>query len=399
MRLDDTKKLFIGQIAVGLCSLIATVFIARYVGPAMFGFCASSILIASVILDLIDFGSCSWSARELANGGISKRQYLEIMRKQTRKALLITTLAPFLILFSPSNFEMVFLFLFYPALWLRTNYIQQFLIVHERIKEAISLQLLERLFWLIYIMASVLEVDKITIFVIPILLGLLVHGLLGTKLIMNEKESSGEGFNDTENTDNNFSNLKNFGLISVISNIGNLDGAVVATASTLAESGNYNLAVRFRNPIQLSFQVFSARLRPVAARKNKIEIATLFRSNQTFLVYGILGIIVLSAFAYKAATVLFGDSFVGLNLVLSMGLLCSIPNGISVICASFLISAGFEDFIAKASLNYVFASLTGIGIAAYFFGSFGAIFFSLMTGILLSMILVKKSLKEFSILI
>ena len=326
MRLDDTKKLFIGQIAVGLCSLIATVFIARYVGPAMFGFCASSILIASVILDLIDFGSCSWSARELANGGISKRQYLEIMRKQTRKALLITTLAPFLILFSPPNFEMVFLFLFYPALWLRTNYIQQFLIVHERIKEAISLQLLERLFWLIYIMASVLEVDKITIFVIPILLGLLVHGLLGTKLIMNEKESSGEGFNDTENTDNNFSNLKNFGLISVISNIGNLDGAVVATASTLAESGNYNLAVRFRNPIQLSFQVFSARLRPVAARKNKIEIATLFRSNQTFLVYGSLGIIVLSAFAYKAATVLFGDSFVGLNLVLSMGLLCSIPN-------------------------------------------------------------------------
>jgi O-antigen/teichoic acid export membrane protein len=293
---------------------------------------------------------------------------------------------------------MVFLFLFYPALWLRTNYIQQFLIVHERIKEAILLQLLERLFWLIYIVASVLEVDKITTFVIPILLGLLVHGLLGTKLIMNKKENSEEGFNDTENTDNKFSNLKNFGLISVISNVGNLDGAVVATVSTLAESGNYNLAVRFRNPIQLSFQVFSARLRPVAARKNKIEIATLFRSNLTFLVFGILGIIVLSAFAYEGAIVLFGDSFVGLNMVLSMGLLCSIPNGICVICGSFLTSVGFEDFMAKATLYYVFASLSGIAIAAYLFGSFGAIFSSLITGILLSMILVKKSLKEFFML-
>lgn len=396
MKIDDTKRLFVGQIVVGIFGLIGTIFIARYVGPAMFGFCASSILIASVVLDLIDFGSCSWSARELASGGISRYRYIEIMRKQTSKAFLITALTPIFFLFYPSKFEPGFLFLFYPALWLRTNYIQQFLIVYEKINQAIFLQLLERFFWLFYIMAGFLGLNEITTFVVPILTGLLAHGFLGTKLISQDGLNANEDFRNVRIKVSHYPRIKNFGIISVISDIGNLDGAVVAKVSSLSESGNYNLALRFRNPLQLSFQVFSTRLRPIAARKNKAEIRNFFKENQNFLAFGVLGIVVLSILAYKGAIFLFGDSFSGLNEVLAAGILCSIPNGIGAVCGSFITSVGLEKFIAKATVYYVFTNLIGIGVSAYFLGSFGAVLSSLICGVLLSLILLKKSFREFS---
>ena len=396
MKLDDTKRLFIGQIVVGIVSLTGTIFIARYAGPALFGFCASAILIASVVLDFVDFGSCSWSARELASGGISRHRYILIMKRQTKKAFLIFALTPIFFLFSPSKFDPGFLFLFYPALWLRTNYVQQFLIVIEKINQAIFLQLLDRSFWLFYILAGFLDLNEITTFAVPILTGLLVHGFIGNRLIHRENLSAKEDSINVRSENSHYSQIKSFGMISVISNIGNLDGALVGRVSSLSESGIYNLTLRFRNPLQLTFQVLSSRLRPIAARKKKVEISIFFQDNQYFLTLGVLGIALLSVLACKGAVLLFGDSFIGLNEVLAVGMLCSIPSGLGLICGSFLTSVGCEKFMAKATAYYVFASLIGIGFAAKFWGSLGAVLSLLILTMILSIILVSKSFKEFN---
>jgi hypothetical protein len=121
LKLSDTKVIFLGQIGAGTLSLIATIFIARYTGPTIFGVCASIILVFSVILDAIDFGACSWASRELSKKSISLFQYHQIMKFKTRLALLPILFLPLINILIDVNTLTSALFLLYQFLWILTN--------------------------------------------------------------------------------------------------------------------------------------------------------------------------------------------------------------------------------------------------------------------------------------
>jgi O-antigen/teichoic acid export membrane protein len=396
LAIDDTKRLFLGQLATGAISLLSTIVIARYVGAESFGFCTSLVLLTSVVLDLIDFGTCSWAARGLASGKLSTFQYLSIMRFKVRLSLLPVLFIPLFILIGIGSSKMAFLFLFYPALWLQTNYIQQFLIAKSKVNKAILLQVVERCFWLLYLPASYFGLNETLSFIFPILLGLIAHGYLGRiELLRMFGMESGEERVVAFSVAHGYSVTKNFGLTAVVSDLGNLDGFVIAKVASLAESGTYNLAMRFRNPMQMSFQAFATKLRPIAARGNRDEIANLFRTNLTFNFAGIFSILLLSTLAYFAAEDLFGETYAGLNAILALGVASAIPCGIGVISSNFLNSIGQDSFVSKMSITQALTSLCGVALTAKYFGGSGAMLFIFTLVTISSLALTVKSIKIF----
>ena len=394
--MDDTRRLFGAQIVSATISLVTTVVVARYVGAEAFGFCASMILIASVVLDVFDFGTCSWASRELAANKLSPVQYLKIMQRKLRFTLSLILLTPILLYIVPQTYSMSFLFVFYPVLWLQTNYVQNYLIVRSRISSAIALQLIERSTWLLYIPASFFSVEKITSYVLPILLGLAIHGFFGMMIIFNDvKKIHIDKDTDSIIMKSGYKTTKNFGTVSIVSDIGNLDGVLVAQLSSLAEAGNYNLAVRFRNPSLMSFQAFATRMRPIAATRKKSEIKKLFKDNFRFNLAGVLSILLIAILCLFSNDIIFGDSFVAVNIILAITVLSAIPTGISVICGSFLNSVGSDSFVAKSTIIYTVTGLMGTGISAFYSGSLGAVLFNICHASIICGVFVSKSRAEY----
>ncbi len=393
MIIDDTRRLFFGQIFTASISLLTTIWIARYTGASLFGYCVSFLLVLSVILDFLDFGSCSWAARELAKGEICSLRYRSIMQRKVKICLSLILLAPLFFFFSPSDGKFTFLFLIYPALWLKTNYIQQFLVVRSQVRRAVRLQINERLVWLLYLPLSYYSVDPVMSFILPIILGLLAHGFYGHRAISQEIEiqvASG-GKREHCSTQYGFTETKNFGITSVVSDVANLDSVVIANVASLSESGIYSLSARFKVPLLMGAQAFAMKLRPVAAKLNREDIGVLVRENKNFMFSNIALILFGSFCAIFFAERIFGSSYNGLNTVFAISIITAIPNGIILVSSSFLSSIGQEQFIAKVTIVSVMSALAGVAFSATVASSMGAVLFLLIQGTLISIILVRKS--------
>jgi O-antigen/teichoic acid export membrane protein len=373
LKINDTKLIFLGQIVAGILSLIATIFLARYTGPTVFGICASIILVFSVILDLIDFGACSWASRELASKSISLFQYYQIMKFKTRLALLPVFVLPISIRLIEVSPLTIALFLLYPFLWLRTNYIQQYLLASFKIGWSIRLQILERSFWLMVIPMSIFSIDKLIVYILPITLGLITHYLMGNRILKKEITLV-NNFKETKISNLNFKS-KHFGINSVLSDMNNLDGAIIAKISTFVESGNYNLAQRFRVPLMYAYQAIATKLRIIAASKIRNDIAGVLKDNFHFFVTATLGIAFLSILNIFYAESIFGDSYKGLNQVMCIGVLTAIPSGIGLIASSFLSAVNNEKTVAVVAIISASVSLSGVALMARSYGSLGAVIY------------------------
>jgi O-antigen/teichoic acid export membrane protein len=261
---------------------------------------------------------------------------------------------------------------------------------------AIALQLIERITWLFYIPAIFFGLEKIATYVLPILLGLAIHGFFGTFIIVNDMK---ERLNHADLNSNvvkaGYITTKDFGMVSIVSDIGNLDGVLVAQLSSFSEAGNYNLAVRFRNPALMSFQAFATRMRPVVAKREKSEIRKLFKDNFRFNSAGVFSLLLLAILCSFSSGSIFGDSFVDVNILLAITILSAIPTGFSIICGSFLNSVGSESFVAKSTIIYTVTGLTGTGISAFYSGSLGAVIFNLTHSSIICGVFASKSLAEY----
>ncbi len=368
--LSDTRLLFLGQLLAGLLSLIATIVTARYCGPTVLAFCMLTVLVLSVGLDVIDFGACSWSSRELAAGRISVSKYLHIMHRKSSHNLIYVFVGPLVYFLFPQSGWAILIVGIYPALWVRTNYIQQFLIVKEQIFLAVRLQIIERAVWLLIIPFQMLNINRWAAYIVPILTGLILHNFLGTRAISMFRVGQS---NITELDGSLFQKSKYIGFMSVITDVSSLDTLIVARLSSLQSAASYGLAQRFRAPLLLGFTSFAKKLFPIAAAKNRSTIRALYKQEKNFLLLNYIFLFSTSIFFYIFGESIFGYEFQSINLILALGVLVAIPSSFVEIASSFLVATGSEHKVSKLYLISIPLTLLSVGITAQFQNVIGSV--------------------------
>jgi O-antigen/teichoic acid export membrane protein len=353
------------------------------------------ILFLSVGLDIFDFGACSWSARELAARRITSSDYIRVMRKKSGLNLSFILVGPLIYaIFAQAHFAILVIG-FYPFLWIRTNYIQQFLMVRNQISTAIKLQVIERFMWLLIILFEELQIDEWAAYIYPIIIGLFFHNFLGSMAL---SRFSNDDARISGLSRSVLQKSKHFGAVSVVSDILNLDTFLVAKFSSIEDSANFGVTQRFRNPLLLGLNSFSIRLKPIASTGDRNSIRRLFMEERTFLILNYLAILSFSALMYFLGNGLFGAEFPHINVVLALGVLVAVPLSINVISSGFLMSLGSEKSVMKITLVSVPLTLTLVSFMGYFFGAVGSIFSVLTVNIFSSCIFLYLSLKSWSIL-
>jgi len=391
--MSATVILVSGQLISGTLSLSATIFMARFCGPVVFGFCAISILALGVLQDIVDFGMSSYAARELASARISSREFIDIRNGKNQLSLAILVLWPVLAVIMPTrSIFSAFLICLYPVCWLRTNYIQQHLIAIGDISNSVKLQIVERLTWNTVVIFHFLHFDPYLVYISPIILGLVTHGTFG-EIILRGRFGPFNSIKSSHALDSLSS--RHFGIVSILSDANNLDSIIVAKFSTLFESSKYSLAGRFRSPLTIVFQSIATHLRPVAASKDRSKISRAVKQDAPIAVGGVLMVAFLSFSLYENSERIFGSSYAGVGSVLLIVTLCAIPLGISSIAATFLSAVGEEKFVSRLSICTIPANIVLLIYTSNKHGAFGAAIGVLLVNVALAILYSFQSWKAY----
>jgi O-antigen/teichoic acid export membrane protein len=392
VKIGGSKQIFLGQLLASLFSLIAVAITAKYVGPEIFAFCSIAVTIQILYMSLVDFGACSWAARELASNNISDKIFIDVMNAKARLNMLPTFISPLIYNLLPEKYSWVALLCFYPLLWNYYNFIQQFLIVKGHFDKSIRLVIIERFCWFMIVPLQSLDADLSFSFVFPIISGLLVHGVIGRTYLKKIGDIS-----DSKVVMRNieiFRESRHFGFISFYAVFSRFDGMVVAYFTDLSNSGSYIMAHRFRTPLTLIFQSFSTRIKPIAAKKDPKLIKDAFSTDISFIVFGIVGNVFFSILLFLGSDQFLGSSFENVGLIVFIGTLTSIPLGITLVASSILSAMHFEKLMALIHGYYAFFLIGGVSIFAYFHGALGAVFWVFTQALVVSVLLSRKLFRE-----
>jgi O-antigen/teichoic acid export membrane protein len=380
MRCSGSRIILIGQVVAGVMSFLALAVTVNYVGARVFGFCSIFILILNIAITLVDFGACSWASREYAAQNISLGTFKNVMLSKTKLNLLFVLVIPVFFTESLREFKFAFLLLFYPMLWNRSNYIQQFLLARNLTGESVFLILIDRACWLLIIPMSVINLDRTLAFTLPITVGLLLQNIFFSMFMSRKRFSDGDVLYYKQTALFRFS--KKFGTIGASGVISNFDGFLVAWISSIAESSSYLLAQRFRNPLTIVFTSISMHLRPIAAKRDTASTRAALRSDVKLMAFSVLSTLVFASLVLIFSGELLGPEFKGASMILFFGVITSIPLGTLILTSSLLSSMGVESYVAKVNSIYSIKILLGVTFGTLFFGSLGAV----LTGLLITLI-------------
>jgi len=255
----------------------------------------------------------------------------------------------------------------YPILWVRTNYIQQFLMVKDQTALAVRFQIMERLTWLLVLPMQYLNFDKWVTYILPIIFGLIVHNFLGKRALI---KYSAHLSMTSESICGLTRKSKHIGLAGVITDVSNLDTLIVARFASINDSASYGLSQRFRGPLMLGFNSFGTRLRLIAASRDTESIRSLFKQELSFLIVNYLGLVLVSFFLYLFGENIFGSKFPNINVLLAIGVLTTIPFSIIAVASSFLVATGFERIASRVFTGSVPFTLISVSISSHFQGVF-----------------------------
>jgi O-antigen/teichoic acid export membrane protein len=267
------------------------------------------------------------------------------MWSKTKLNLFFAILIPVFFIEPLWEYRFAFLLFLYPALWNRSNYIQQFLLASNMIRESAVLVIVDRTCWLLIVPMSVLKFDKILAFAFPIVVGLTLQNILFHVTLFREKLEVGETFDFNQLKLFDFS--RHFGAISITSVISNFDGVLVATVSSIADSSNFLLAQRFRLPLTIVFSSIAMRLRPIAASKNVTSIKNALGYDAKLMLLSVISTFGIAFFLLEFSEMFLGQDFKDSGLILFFGVIGSIPLGVGILASSLLSSMGEEKFVAK----------------------------------------------------
>ncbi len=386
----DTKLILFTQLINAAIALVFTLSVAKYGFARDFGFCVITIFALSVLLDVVDFGACSKYSRELAGRKITKRQYFAVMNRKSLALCMCVPVIIFILLYTKQNTSSALLFSLYPIFWTRQNYIQQYLVTKGLIHPSLQLQLADRLCWFCAIPFVLLNFDYNHAYVIPILLGLVLHNIWGTLAVRRDDVSWNDLFSVRSSK---VSDTRHFGLLSVMSDLANMDMAVVARYADSAGAGTYALSQRFRTPITMVFQSIITQLKPLTAARESYQIRQLFRSEFPLLLSGIAALFIAALIFRIYAVDIFGTSYESIDVVLPVGILIGVPSGAVAIASAFLASAGHERRVSILTSSWVFLMLFCLAVFTSMFGVLGAIFTIFALHVILATIFLSMSAK------
>jgi len=394
VNLGNTELLILGQLGSGVISFIAVILVARYCGASVFGYCTILVSVLSVLLDLVDFGGANWASRELSASRISATRFWEISFAKSKLSLSYVLLIPLLIFLNEDiGVVAAILFTLFPFTWLRSNYIQQFLIVNQHVVKAVLLQLVERLCWLTIMLCAYLELDLYFSYIAPVVLG------LGGHIVVGDAISRRRQFYRMTFRLFTFEDLRmhmifrHFGISSVLTDASSLDSLIVARFASLTDSGNYVLANRIRNPLTMVPQAIASNLKPIAAKRDNKLLSKFTNENWKLFLMNSIGVLGFALVMLFYADNIFGSTFVGVNLILFVGSLTAIPSGIVVVLSAFLAFSGREVLISRMHLLLVPLNLSSAGLMAFYFGAIGSIFSILIIQLLSLVFLLFVALK------
>ena len=376
MRSRGSKLIILGQVFAGLTSLVALTVCANYVGAKVFGFCSVLILVLNIAITLMDFGACSWASREYAAHRMSVGTFKNVMWSKTKLNMCIAILAPLFFLDNMNEFKFAVILLVYPVLWNRSNYLQQYLLARNQVRESVSLVLLDRTCWLLIIPLSFHNVDESLAFATPIIVGLILQSLFFKKLLTQNEVNEGEIVYYNQKA--LFGVSKHFGTISTSGVISNFDGVLVASLSSISESSSFLLAQRFRNPMTIVFTSIAMRVRPIAASKDVQSIKSTLKEDSKLMAVSIFSTLGIAVFLLEFSEYFLGPEFKGSGPVIFFGVVASIPMGALLLSSSILSAMGAEKFVAKTNSSYSLIILLGVSIGTFVDGSFGAVLSALL---------------------
>ena len=366
----DTKLILFTQLINAAIALVFTLTMAKYGLAREFGFCVITIFALSVLLDVVDFGACSKYSRELAGKKITNRQYFAVMNRKSLALCMCMPVIIFILLYSNQSISSAVLFSLYPIFWARQNYIQQYLVTKGLMHPSLRLQLADRLCWFFAIPFGLLNFGYNHAYVIPILLGLVLHNVWGTLAVRCDDVSWDEFFTVRSSR---VSDTRHFGVLSVMSDLANMDIAVVARYADSAGAGTYTLAQRFRTPITMVFQSIVTQLKPITAARESSQIRQLFRSEFPLLLSGVAALFFAALISRIYAVDIFGTSYESIEVVLPVGILIGVPSGAVAITSAFLAAAGHERRVSILTSSWVFLMLSCLAVFTSMFGVLGAI--------------------------
>ena len=397
---NASNKLAIGQIFSIVFSGVGTFAAARICGSGDFGIVLIGLSILSIGVDFADFGGCAWSSREISRRAISLRDYLDFMKS---KIILLILLWPLWILLGrflfSSFFDLCIIYL-YPILWLQTSYFQAIVLHYKEVKLSIVGILLERFCWILVVPLAILGLDGRSSFILSIIIGLVAHVIVFWLFIL--KQVPDYDFFKFDKFKYLYSKKHgNLGIISATSDFAILDTWLVSKFSTLSESGVYGLALRFRNPFQLSANIVGSRLKPVLARRDFLEARIVISESRNLIVFNILGLIFVTFGSFLVLPLILPFGFENLKFAFPIGCLAVIFLGISTIAKISMVALDFENLVKVLTIIGTFLTLIFIGIGASLLGALGAtIAYALMTILfaLLDSFFLLRILRNFNIL-
>ncbi len=390
LRISSTRQLLIAQIFSGVVSLFVLFFSARVAGSSVVGTAAIAIVISGVVIDIFDYGACSYYSTKLATGDSSKETYWRVSKQKQSLILLISMIIVAPIILVSQDISLIY-FIVYPILWLRMNYVQQYFFSTGQYKQAVIAIYSDKLSYVSVIPMYLFGETGILIVIGPVIIGLGIHSIVGKFYTKGHQLRSPKRQNTFPEIRKSFKDSKYFGRSSVITDVANLDTPLIAILLSVSDSGTYSLFQKFRGPLITGFQSFSNSFKPIVARGNKKEIREILVSEKWLLILNVCGILIFAAFCLKYSQSYLGNSFNDANLILCIGSLSALPTALSFLCSTYLTSSGLEKLNARILTLFVPVLLITIAVTAHLASLVQTTINILLVNILLSCVLTKKA--------
>ena len=360
-------SLFYFQIVSFVLSLIGYVLMARQFGAAAFGSVFAALAIASVLIDLLDFGRCAWICREISASRANLSHAILLIRKVENRYLVLTVPVSIIFIGIYKDLSVAVIF-FYPIAWLIVNYMQSYLIASLKFKNAGILLFIEKFISFVAVLISIQQgyssqLALSFVVVLPVLAHACISVLYCAKLLQsNSKLGDSEDFLKLNPT-----NHRDFGVRSITTDLLQLEIPIAKLLLDPISAGVFAMVMKFRNPMSIGFNFIVSLTSPLITSRDFRNLSEIYKK---LLWIALLNSIALIFFAFtltnSISTKIFGNDFLLLkNAALPMILTFFFWNIFNV-STSWQVAMGEERYVRKLTIYVIVLHLVALfGLCKY----------------------------------
>jgi O-antigen/teichoic acid export membrane protein len=347
-------SLFYFQIISFVLSLIGYVLMARQFGAAAFGSVFAALAIASVLIDLLDFGRCTWICREIAASRANLNHAILLLRKVENRFLVLAVPTSIIFVGIYKDLSVAPIFI-YPIAWLIVNYMQSYLIASKKFKDAGILLFVEKVIAFAIVLFSIHQgysslLALSFVVVLPVFAHAFISVLYGAKLLqVDSKLRDSEDFlklNPGKHLD--------FGVRSITTDLLQLEIPIAKLLLDPISAGVFAMIMKFRSPMSIGFNFIVSLTSPLITSKDFRNLSEIYKK---LLLIALLNLIAIILFAVtlnnSISTKIFGNDFLLLqNAALPMVLtffFWSIFN----VSTSWQVAMGEEKYVRKLTIYVI----------------------------------------------